>query len=241
MDIPRRRLLKATASSLLASPFLVTAASAKTRVSGHVVLLGDSIFDNKRYVGGDPAVIDQTQQNLPKGWKGTLRAVDGSTTIDLPRQLQELPGDVTHLVISIGGNDALRESGILAKAAHSSAEVFLDLADFCDRFEENYLTALKKVLEADKPTVICTIYNPRLPIPAQQRISVAALSVFNDCIIRAAIRHSLPLIDLRSMFTENEDYANSIEPSAKGGLKIAKKIQLILESHDFTKNHVVIY
>ncbi len=221
---------------MLAAPLLAVAKSSK----GHVVLLGDSIFDNKRYVGSDPTVIDETRQALPPGWKGTLRAVDGSTTIDLPRQLQELPEDATHLVISIGGNDALKESGILAKAAHSSAEVCFDLApDVRDRFEENYLAALTKVLEMNKPTVICTIYNPRLPIPAQQRMSVAALTVFNDCIIRAAVRHALPVIDLRAMFTETEDYANSIEPSAKGGLKIAKKIQAVIQTHDFARSQVI--
>ena len=35
---------------------------------GHVVLLGDSIFDNGRYVPGEPAVIDQLRSALPKGW-----------------------------------------------------------------------------------------------------------------------------------------------------------------------------
>src|SRR3712207_2336551 len=43
----------------------------------HVVLLGDSIFDNAAYVRGGPDVIRQLQGVLPAGWKATLRAVDG--------------------------------------------------------------------------------------------------------------------------------------------------------------------
>jgi GDSL-like Lipase/Acylhydrolase family len=215
--------------------------AAPAQANGLVVLLGDSIFDNKRYVGSGPAVIDQTRQTLPNGWGATLLAVDGDTSTALPRQLQGLPKDTTHIVISVGGNDALMESSILSKPARSSAEVFLNLADIRDRFERNYSDSLTKVLAAGKPTVICTIYDPRLPDRSQQRMSVAALSVFNDCIFRAAVRHALPIIDLRAMFTLPEDFANAIEPSSKGGLKIAKKIQLIVESHDFSRKQAVIY
>ena len=42
----------------------------------HVVLLGDSIFDNGLYVPGGSPLIEQLRTRLPKGWKGTLVAVD---------------------------------------------------------------------------------------------------------------------------------------------------------------------
>ncbi len=34
---------------------------------GHVVLLGDSIFDNARYVADRPPVIEQVRRALPHG------------------------------------------------------------------------------------------------------------------------------------------------------------------------------
>lgn len=34
----------------------------------HLVLLGDSIFDNQRYVPGEPDVVRQVQEVLPPGW-----------------------------------------------------------------------------------------------------------------------------------------------------------------------------
>ena len=43
----------------------------------HVVLLGDSIFDNGSYVPGEPSVPEQGQRQLPHGWQGTRRAGDG--------------------------------------------------------------------------------------------------------------------------------------------------------------------
>lgn len=72
----------------------------------HIVLLGDSIFDNAAYVRGGLDVITHLRGQIPDGWKASLRAVDGSVVGDVQRQL-ELPDDATHLVISAGGNDAL--------------------------------------------------------------------------------------------------------------------------------------
>ena len=67
----------------------------------HVVLLGDSIFDNAAYVPGQPAVIDQLRARLGAGWRATLRAVDGDVIRDVVRQTRQLPRDASHLVISI--------------------------------------------------------------------------------------------------------------------------------------------
>ena len=89
---------------------------------GHVVLLGDSIFDNARYVPEPPPVVDQLRQALPRGWRDSLLAVDGHITKDVARQLTALPGDATHLVVSVGGNDALTESNILGAVADTVRE-----------------------------------------------------------------------------------------------------------------------
>ena len=90
-------------------------------MSRHLVLLGDSIFDNAAYVpGGRPAVIDQVRSRLPEGWSATLLARDGSVIDDVHRQL-ELPADATHLVLSVGGNDVLHQIPILESRWRPSA------------------------------------------------------------------------------------------------------------------------
>src|SRR5918999_2600093 len=71
----------------------------------HVVLLGDSIFDNAAYVAGAPDVVRQVRQRLLPGSKATLAAVDGSTIRDVRQQLRAVPEDATHLILSVGGND----------------------------------------------------------------------------------------------------------------------------------------
>ena len=190
----------------------------------HVVLLGDSILDNAAYIGGAPDVVEQVRRRLPQGWKATLGAVDGSTTRDVPGQLRLLPADATHLIVSVGGNDALGSGDFLAAPAGSTAEALLGLADIAEQFERNYNAMLTEVLAYGLPTAICTVYYPRFPDAALQRIGVTGLTVFNDCIIRSAFVHRIPLLDLRFICTEEGDYANPIEPSAQGGEKIAAAI-----------------
>ena len=101
--------------------------------------------------------------------------------------------------------------------------------DIGEGFERGYRSLLAEVLAQGLPTAICTVYYPRFPDAALQKVAVAGLTVFNDCIVRAAFTHGLPLLDLRSICTEETDYANSIEPSARGGEKIARAIVEFVE------------
>ncbi len=200
----------------------------------HVVLLGDSIFDNAAYVAaGAPDVVRQVRQRLPYGSEATLAAIDGSKTRDVREQLRYLPAEATHLIVSAGGNDALHSSDFLTASARSNAEALLGLADIGDEFERGYLAMLAEVLKWGIPTAICTVYYPRFPEAVLQRTAVTALTVFNDCIVRAAFAHGLPLLDLRLICTEEGDYANPIEPSARGGEKIARAIVEAVE-HGFS-------
>jgi lysophospholipase L1-like esterase len=196
----------------------------------HVVLLGDSIFDNAAYTGGAPDVVHQLRRRLPDGWRATLGAVDGGTTESVRGQLRRLPPDATHLIVSAGGNDALGHIDFLGAPAGSTAEALLGLSDIAAAFERRYHAMLAEVLARGLPTAICTVYYPRFPDAALQKVAVAALTMFNDCIVRAAFAHGLPLLDLRLICSEETDYANPIEPSARGGEKIARAIVEYVES-----------
>ena len=191
--------------------------------SGHVVLLGDSIFDNGVYVPGQPDVVRQLRAALPSGWSASLLAVDGAVTSGVARQLGRLPGDARLLVVSVGGNDALGESFLLREACRTVGEAVARLAAAQRRFADAYETMLEVVLARGLPTALCTIYDANYAPPEGQVIT-AALSLFNDIITRAAFSRALPLIDLRLICSEPSDYANPIEPSAQGGEKIARAI-----------------
>jgi lysophospholipase L1-like esterase len=190
----------------------------------NVVLLGDSVFDNAAYTSGGPTVIDQVSQRLPPRWSAMLLAVDGATSDDVARQLARVSSEATHLVLSVGGNDALRHTGILELRVKSARETLLMLADAVADFAPHYARAVAACLELQLPLVLCTIYHGNFPEPDFQRAVRIALAAFNEVIIEQAIRHSLKVIDLRLICREPEDYANPIEPSSIGGAKIASAI-----------------
>jgi lysophospholipase L1-like esterase len=190
----------------------------------HVVLLGDSIFDNARYVPGGPAVLDHLRRGLPAGWRATLLARDGAVTAELPRQLARVPADATHLIVSVGGNDALDHSGpLLREPAASVADALARLAEVRGEFRTAYRQVLARVAALDRPAAVCTIYDA---VPGLGREETAALAVFNDVILAEAFRAGLAVLDLRLVCTEAADYsrASPIEPSAAGGGKIARAI-----------------
>jgi hypothetical protein len=210
-------------------------------MAGHVVLLGDSIFDNAAYVGRDPAVIDQVRDALPAGWSATLLARDGSVTDDVIPQLRRLKTGATHLIVSAGGNDALGASGVLHRSVRSAVEVFNEVADIRDQFAAEYRDMLDAVLARGLPTAVCTVYDGNAGDPATQRLRSAGLTAFNDIITREAVRRGLPVIDLRVLFTAPADYANPIEPSACGGAKIAREIRAVVTGHDFARGAAAFY
>ena len=189
----------------------------------HIILLGDSIFDNGVYVPGGPDVVKQLRSILPAGSSASLLAVDGAVTRSVASQMTRLPRDATHLVLSVGGNDALGASHLLGSPARSVGEAVMLLAQAQDEFAREYERMLDGVLAAALPTAVCTIYDTP-PSAPQHRIIKAALSLFNDRITRAAFSRALPLIDLRLICKEEGDYANPIEPSVQGGGKIAAAI-----------------
>jgi lysophospholipase L1-like esterase len=203
------------------------------------VLLGDSIFDNGAYVSGGPDVVAQLRSHLPQGCEATLVAVDGAVASDVPRQLAAIPVEATHLVVSAGGNDALGASGILAEEASSIGGAVHRLAEARDRFRTAYEAMLEAVLERQLPTALCTIYDANYPEP-QAKVITAALTLFNDVITRSVFRRRLPLIDLRLICDRPDDYANPIEPSEKGGDKIARAIAQVIEAPAKAPHSIVI-
>lgn len=206
----------------------------------HVVLLGDSIFDNARYVPGRPPVVEQVRRGLPTGWAATLVAVDGHTVEDVARQLPRVPAGATHLVVSVGGNDALGASTLLGEPAVTVGDALAIIAGALNEFRTAYNAMLAGVLALGKPTAVCTIYDAVPMIGAAER---AALAGFNDVISRAAVTAGVPLIDLRVLCDHTDDYSplSPIEPSVVGGAKIADVICRLVASHDFATRRTAVW
>ncbi|MGH1344802.1 MAG: SGNH/GDSL hydrolase family protein [Nannocystales bacterium] len=194
-----------------------------------IALLGDSILDNKAYVGAGPDVAAQLRAVMggpddPDRWRVTLCAVDGTTTQDVGAQLARVPDHVTHIVLSLGGNDALENADLLGGIPVGDAGGAIDLlGERVSEFAQSYGWALDAVCELGRPVSVCTVYDANIPGEQGAR-AVTALALFNDVIIRAALARGADVIDLRSVCTEPADYANEIEPGVRGGEKIARVI-----------------
>lgn len=194
----------------------------------HVALLGDSILDNNAYTQGEPDVATHLRQLLPGPIGVTLCAIDGSTTSDLNSQLKKVPSSASHLVVSIGGNDALLNSDLLRMPVTSTTEALSVFGQRIGQFEGSYRAAIENVLSLKRRTAICTIYNGNLD-PPEADVARMALMMFNDVILRCGFERHLTIIDLRFVCSEKTDYANPIEPSGSGGRKIAQAIASWLE------------
>jgi hypothetical protein len=208
-------------------------------MNGHVILLGDSIFDNAVYVPGGSSVIEHIRRILPSPWEATLLAVDGARISSVERQLQRIPDGATHLILSVGGNDVLDHSGsIMSEPTDSYVSALTKIAKIRDSFSGEYRQMLNDVRTLGLPLAVCTIYDS---VPGLRPAESAGLSVFNDVITKQAISVGATLIDLRLICNESTDYApiSPIEPSAAGGGKIAQAIHTTLFNQDYGSRVVV--
>ena len=223
----------------------------------HVTLCGDSIFDNKSYLQpGEPDVTTQVNALLPEGFKATRLAIDGDVTQGISRQLQSLSNDATDLFISVGGNDALDGINVFTEPVANVGEALIYLNTMRNQFETQYREMLQHALSQQLPLTVCSIYYPRFHSQNLERVfpdgngvngetlqkmAMVALANFNDVIFRQAFQLKIPLIDLRVLCDEEEDFANPIEPSAVGGQKIARAIVDMLDSSEGSERKSVVY
>ncbi len=208
----------------------------------NIVLLGDSILDNRAYVAGMKAVEDQLTEILPSGSQVTLLAIDGSVTTQVTAQLDRLPSDAAFIVVSSGGNDALRTKFQIFEpdSGLEVMDVLQMLAQKAVQFRKDYSALMDSLQILKIPIVILTIYDK---IPGLEETHRTALSVFNDIVIHEASKRGFAILDIRNVCTEKDDYSelSPIEPSAKGGMKIVEGISQVIEEHETIGPRSVVY
>tara|TARA_A100001037_G_scaffold117140_1_gene106598 strand:- start:695 stop:1390 length:696 start_codon:yes stop_codon:yes gene_type:complete len=197
------------------------------KIMKHIVIAGDSIFDNGAYVPGEQDVHQQLKDIAGTTTEVTSMAVDGSVTDDTIMQLTKLPSTTTHLFISTGGNDALGQIGLLSESVQSVAEAMLLLSKSQNQFRIKYRNLISQIQRSpNTKTVVCTIYHPNAEAERQSVMDIG-VSLFNDVIIEETNKAHIPVLDIRGIFLNPEDYANEIEPSAIGGWKLANTMYSI--------------
>ena len=194
-----------------------------------VNLLGDSIIDNKIYVGPYELSVTEHLYNLTDAIINSI-AVDGHTTKDvIHNQLNKLPHYSTHQVLSIGGNDLLQNINFLKNNDElSTKEVFEQAVGIMAPIKRRYQTIVEKLSLTNSNILLCTVYEGNLlndPLLYDIALSSKAMvSMLNDIVYSTANTYKAEVLELRNIFTTPKDYANPIEPSHIGGSKFALEI-----------------
>ncbi|WP_306113310.1 MULTISPECIES: SGNH/GDSL hydrolase family protein [unclassified Roseovarius] len=194
----------------------------------HLVLAGDSIFDNDGYVLGEAGVIEQLRCALPSTCSASKVAVDGDCIKHVKDQIADLPSNATDLIVSVGGNDARFHSALLSKVKHSN-DLDALLSAPLDEFASDYRRMLDTAKATGLRLYVCTIYTA-VPFedPVWRQFVPLAINKFNEVIIAEAGAYGVPVLHLQDVCTETSDFStvSPIEPSNQGGQKI---VNLIVE------------
>lgn len=194
----------------------------------HIVLLGDSILDNAAYVDKNHSVQELLKAEMP-GCEITLLAIDGALTSDIHTQLEGLPETATHVFVSCGGNDAIEHVDVLNQKCSSVEEALDHLSQRRESFRHSYTQAIDAVRRKHENVAVFTVYNkiPNLNLPIR-----TALALFNEVILEELSSRMLPIVDLRVIFSEDQDYSpvSPIEPSVHGSRKIVSRIGQLVKT-----------
>lgn len=178
--------------------------------SRRILLLGDSILDNRVYVSSGQSVADLLQKaTLEPGYEVGLFAVDGATIREVEAQINQLPMEYntaeTILVLSVGGNDFLYGSDY---ATTERAYVRL-----VERLRGSF--GLCKLY-------LVNLYRPLDPLFAIYYRIIDKWNRLLQEIVQKGIADGV--VDVFSVINEPEDLVMKIEPSATGGAKIVAAI-----------------
>ncbi|MFY0663710.1 MAG: SGNH/GDSL hydrolase family protein [Natronospirillum sp.] len=194
---------------------------------GTLVLLGDSIIDNNAYVAPNQNVTAKLTSELGNDWQISKLAIDGATVREIVQQCGSIPKHTSYIVLSGGGNDALRATQELYQVASSVQEALAVLTTLKENFHIQYSRLLDIIDTVNCPVAIMTIYDNIPLLPENLRTT---LSLYNDVITRETLARGHHLIDLRILCNEASDYSgiSEIEPSERGGDKIVQSINKFL-------------
>lgn len=192
------------------------------------VLLGDSVFDNERYVEAGqstPEILSQLSGFPVKNY-----AVDGAIIEDVYRQIDMWLDDegytpTQEAVLSVGGNDLVHIlSEFQGQDNLDSSILVMDRVLY--EFEKEYRELLSYVLERVPQTILFrvqTVYeaDPTTDVGLYGRVLIPA---FNLKIMKLAEEFGYDVLRSDLALVDEEDFTKIIEPSAQGSYKLARLI-----------------
>ena len=188
-----------------------------------VVLFGDSILNNSRYVPFGKSVGASLQDIYGAGFK--TYAQDGALIHTVYNQVEqygiyndssgEASNDNTHIVISVGGNDMLNALNVHALSDEK-----------VDKFASQYESLIKHICTTF-PYAYVYLLNVYHPKEERYQKITKYIDKWNESVselIETDELKRVTLVDVDSVVVKEEDFVSEVEPSSKGGKKIAKAV-----------------
>jgi hypothetical protein len=183
-----------------------------------IVLLGDSILKNNSYVKNGQSIEDILREN--KRDNLYCLALNNSTIVDVYSQIDSIPLELnnenTTIFLSSGGNDILSQYIDKHDSDVSDTHVLNVIFIAYKKMVKSLHTKMNKV-----KIVLIDIYYPTSNQFSQYKPIVQD---WNKMLEKYAREKSYGLIQISKSVTASDDFTLSIEPSEKGGEKIARSI-----------------
>ena len=184
----------------------------------NIVLLGDSILKNNSYVKNGQSVEDILREN--KGNNLYCLALNNSTIVDCYSQIDRIPIELnnenTTIFLSSGGNDILSQYVDKHDSDVSDTHILNVIFIAYKKMVKSLKTKMNKA-----KIVLIDIYYPHSNQFSQYNPIVKE---WNQMLKKYAREKSYGLIQISKRVTSIDDFTLSIEPSEKGGEKIAQSI-----------------
>jgi len=176
----------------------------------HIVLLGDSIFQNNNYVPKSKSVEYLLKEKL--SIPSLVLAQDNAIIYDIPKQYNSMPlnlnAKTTNLYISIGGNDLLN---LYEHNNTNNSKLF-------NMVWEIYKKTILMLIDSTQCNIILTdIYFITDPNYSKY---IPMIKKWNSNLYQFADQHKLNVFKISKILTQPKDFTNSIEPSVIGGNKM---------------------
>jgi lysophospholipase L1-like esterase len=181
----------------------------------NIILIGDSILNNSVYTFQNQSVPDLISKQLEKTPEKTLYnlAKDGATISDCSNQLNEIPNNLnvneTNVFISAGGNDILNSRQLNSVSVDALFNKYMEL-----------IKTVKTKLNNSNIVLLKLYY----PLKSTYKSFYTVIKQWNQLLDDNSSVIGYKLLHTDTIIVSKEDIIYDIEPSVKGGDKIAEAI-----------------
>jgi hypothetical protein len=185
-------------------------------VKGNIVLLGDSILDNQLYVSSEKSVVKLIEER--NSGETYCYARDGAKIANVFKQIDFIPSGMNaSIFLSVGGNDILTHFDGCDQCFTN-----VHMNNFLDSTFALYKDLVKSIgiRSPNNKIYLLDIYYPN---SEKYRVYYPIVSKWNDMLYAFASteKNVANVIRISDLLTRDDDFSSDIEPSSKGGYKIA--------------------